>query len=188
MAMAIVGCWLKVRCEHLVVGNSSRNLPQLPTFESQTAGSFTWQQMHVVEFDAPVRHSRAPALFRVRPTVVTGFSANHLSAGMLLLRSIAKAAADASGTRPGFEVSVVVWAMDEFGGKDKEDLECVVREMKATSGVEVEVRRFKFWAFPEWMRIKQRHETGSFNENGTGEWNFVFLDVLVRVIMVCLVC
>lgn len=152
----------------MVVGNTSQHLPQLAMFENQTSGSFTWRQMHVVQLDNIPPQSQAPALQHVRPTVVTGFSANHLSAGLLLLRSIAKAASDARETKPEFALSVVVWEMDEFRGRDKDDLECVVREMKETSAVDVEVRRFKFWAFPGWMRIKQRQQTGSFDDNGTG--------------------
>ena len=104
----------------------------------------------------------------IRPTVVTGFSENHLSVGLLLLRSIAKATSDARETMPEFTVSVVLWTMDEFWGKDKDDLDCVVREMQATAGVDVEVRRFKFWIFPGWMRLEQTQETGSYNEHGTG--------------------
>ncbi|KAG0620990.1 hypothetical protein M758_4G260000 [Ceratodon purpureus] len=144
-----VNCWgfehmytqipTPVRCNHMVMGNTSQYLPQLVTFENQTSGNFTWQQRHVVELDTIAPHTKRPALKEVRPTIVTGFSANHLTIGLLLLRSIAKAALDVRETKPEFAISVVVWEMDEFRGKDRDDMQCVVREIKEKSGVDVEV-------------------------------------------------
>ena len=169
----------------MVMGNTSQYLPQLVTFENQTSGNFTWQQRHVVELDTVAPHTQRPALKEVRPTIVTGFSANHLTIGLLLLRSIAKAALDVRETKPEFAVSVVVWEMDEFRGKDRDDMQCVVREIKEKSGVDVEVRRFKFWVFPEWMRIKQKQETGSFDSFGTGRMVFLILQTFSMRFKVC---
>jgi len=156
----------QVTCNHMVVGKTSQYLPQLFTFENRTSGRFAWHQIHVVELDS-IADPPLPVVNVVRPTIVTGFSANHLSAGLLLLRSVAKATSMARETNASFTVSVVVWTMEEFRGKDRDDLLCVVKEMNETWRLDVEVRSFKFWQFPEWMRIKQAHV--GFNEFGTGE-------------------
>jgi len=110
----------------MVVGKTSQYLPQLSTFENQTTGRLVFRQMHVVNFDA-LADAQMPVVAGVRPTVVTGFSANHLSAGLLLLRSISRAAFTAKERNASFSVSVVVWAMEEFRGKDRDDLRCVVK-------------------------------------------------------------
>jgi hypothetical protein len=41
--------------------------------------------------------------------------------------------------------------MDEFWGRDRDDQDYMVREMKETLVEDVEVLRFKIKAFPVWM-------------------------------------
>jgi hypothetical protein len=65
-----------------------------------------------------------------------------MAASLLLLRSIAKAASYAWETKPEFFVLEVVWRMNEFRDWDKDNLECMVQEMKETLVVDTKVRRF----------------------------------------------
>ena len=123
--------------------------------------------MHLVDLDTvenstefgrthdEVRADQAAGI--MRPTIVTGFSGNHLSVGLLLLRSIGRGAQDArlNHQRPEFNVSVVVWTMERFVDKDAEDLRCVVAEMNEKWKVHTEVREFNFSAYPPWMQINQ---------------------------------
>ena len=154
----------QIRCDDMVVGNTSRFVNQMSI---PGARSFRWQRMHLVDLDTV---EDSPAFGRthdearvdqaagiVRPTIVTGFSGNHLSVGLLLLRSIGRGAQDAriNHLRPDFNVSVVVWTMERFVDKDADDLRCVVAEMNDKWMVPTEVREFDFSAFPPWMQINQ---------------------------------
>lgn len=96
----------------MVVGKTSRYLQNA----TESSGRFHSQQLHIVDLDAT---DSPPKPTNIRPTLVTGFSANHLSSGLLLLRSIAKAAAT--------NLSVVVWAMEEFRGQDREHFHCIMK-------------------------------------------------------------
>ena len=152
----------------MVVGNTSRFVNQMSI---RGARSFRWQRMHLVDLDT-VEDSpafgwthdnearvddQAAGIMSMRPTIVTGFSGNHLSVGLLLLRSIGRGAQDAriNHRRPEFNVSVVVWTMERFVDKDADDLRCVVAEMNDKWKVPTEVREFDFSAYPPWMQINQ---------------------------------
>ncbi|XP_024390547.1 uncharacterized protein [Physcomitrium patens] len=168
-----------VICKDMVIGNTSQHHPQLTPSGNLHVGSFKWRKMHVVDFDAAALGSHAPAVASIRPTIVTAFSANHLSVGMLLLRSIGKAAFSAWKRNPSFNVSVVVWTMEEFKGKDRDDFRCVLSELENKWKLDVEVRRFKFWMYPKWMRINQAHD--GMNQFGTGEyaWKVVMIHAVL---------
>lgn len=155
----------KVRCKDTVVGRTRRYLTQT---ENNLATDL--ENTHIVDLDTPDPRDEPPKLraSKVRPTIVTGFSSNHLPSGLLFLRSIGKAVQEARmmssmnqsspGRRSnsGFRVpSVVVWAMEKFRGADADDLRCVVRELNLKWNVQAEVREFDFSALPDWMRINQ---------------------------------
>lgn len=148
----------------MVVGRTRRYLTQT---ENNLATDL--ENTHIVDLDTTDPRDEPPTLraSKVRPTIVTGFSSNHLPSGLLFLRSIGKAVQEArmmssmNQSSPGrsgnsFRVpSVVVWAMEKFTGADADDLRCVVRELNLKWNVQAEVREFDFSALPDWMRINQ---------------------------------
>lgn len=87
-----------------------------------------------------------------RPTVVTTFSSNHVEVGLLLLRSLGRIAAQQNK----YNISVVVWTMNDFPSVARRTLACVVPELQTLYKVPTEVREFDFSAWPSWMRINQK--------------------------------
>lgn len=148
----------------MVVGRTRRYLTQ--TDDNLTT---VLEATHIVELDTPDPRDEPPTLraSKVQPTIVTGFSSNHLPSGLLFLRSIGKAVREArtmSSTNQSslarrsnsFRApSVVVWAMEKFTGADADDLRCVVRDLNLKWNVQAEIREFDFSALPDWMRINQ---------------------------------
>jgi hypothetical protein len=100
------------KCGKLVVGCSRRFLPQV---SKEWVEAVEWQNRRWVDLDCPDPSHEPPTLAEKdwQPTVVTGFSLNHLSFGLLLLRSLGKAVKD-GGHIGLLNLSVVVWAMEVF--------------------------------------------------------------------------
>ena len=142
-----------LQCEHLVVGATEKYTSQLSPSELQKYG-FQWDTTKSVDLDAedPVRKPLSLPESEWRPTIVTGFSSNHVEVGLLLLRSLGKVAAQ----QREFNVSVVVWTMDYFPTIALKSLACVVGELQSVYKVQTEVREFDFNAWPPWMRINQK--------------------------------
>ena len=158
-----------MRCKDTVVGRTRRYLTQ-----TENNLATVLESTHFVDLDTPDPRDEPPRLraSEVEPTIVTGFSSNHLPSGLLFLRSIGRAVQEArmmmmsstmnqssSPGRSGFNSfrvpSVVVWAMEKFTGADADDLRCVVRELNLKWNVQAEVREFDFSVLPDWMRINQ---------------------------------
>lgn len=142
-----------VQCKHLVVGRTKTYTPQ-PSVDAKGNITTFWNTKEIVDLDARDPAREAPRLpeSEWKPTVVTAFSTNHLDVGLLLLRSLGKAASGQST----YNISVVVWTMDEFPPLARRALDCVVEEIKTVYKVPVEVRQFDFGAWPSWMRINQK--------------------------------
>lgn len=161
-------------CRKLVAGSSERFVPQVPEEWSEAV---EWQARRLVDLDCVDSSHEPPALPQKdwQPTVVTGFSGNHMTVGLLLLRSIGKAVKDGGGL---FNVSVVVWAMEVFEPEHQELLDCVMNELIHEYGVNVEVRLFDWSAYPSWMRINE--DLGYFGGTGEYAWKAVMVHTVLR--------
>jgi hypothetical protein len=166
------------RCGKLVVGSSKRFVKQVPEEWNEAV---EWQSRRVVDLDCVDPAHLPPALPEKdwQPTVVTGFSSNHMTVGLLLLRSIGQAVEDARKDGSGiFDVSVVVWAMEVFDAEHQGLLNCVMDELIHDYGVKVEVRLFDWSAYPSWMRINQ--DLGYFGGTGEYAWKAVMVHTVLR--------
>lgn len=162
------------KCGKLVAGSSKRFVPQV---SEEWSAAVEWQSRRVVDLDCADPSHEAPALPEKdwQPTVVTGFSSNHMTVGLLLLRSIGKAVKDGGGM---FNVSVVVWAMEQFDDEHQDLLDCVMNELIHEYGVKAEVRLFNWSAYPSWMRINQN--LGYFGGTGEYAWKAVMMHTVLR--------
>lgn len=134
----------------MVVGKTTRFVKQL---SEVGMSSPTWGHLHFVDLESS--SFQMPSLAAIKPTIVTGFSQNHLIVGLLLLRSIGKVVADAREINESFDISVVVWAMDKFTGNGEKEFLCAITELKEQWKVSIEVREFDFMALPTWMQINE---------------------------------
>ncbi|KAG0569078.1 hypothetical protein KC19_6G064000 [Ceratodon purpureus] len=163
------------KCEHLVVGATQKYTPQPSPSELQEYG-FQWNKMLSVDLDVEDPARKPPSLpeSEWQPTIVTAFSSNHAEVGLLLLRSLARVAAQ----QREFNVSVVVWTMDHFPTIAVQALACVVEELKTVYNVPTEVRAFDFNAWPPWMRINQKK-----GYNG-GRGEYAWKAVMIHTVLV----
>lgn len=140
-------------CKRLVVGATESFTPQPSSIHIQKHG-FQWERMETVDLDAedPAREPPSLPESEWRPTIVTAFSSNHVEVGLLLLRSLGRVAAQ----QREFNVSVVVWTMNQFPARALQALSCVVKELQTVYNVQAEVRAFDFTAWPAWMHIDQK--------------------------------
>jgi hypothetical protein len=135
------------------MGGTKKYNPQ-PSLDELKRYGFVWSSMEVVDLDRddPARQPPSLPMSEWQPTIVTGFSSNHVEVGLLLLRSLGKMAFD----QTEYSVSVVVWTMNEFPPIARRALACVVEELERLYNVPTEVRRFDFVAWPDWMRVNQK--------------------------------
>ncbi|KAL2612056.1 hypothetical protein R1flu_023748 [Riccia fluitans] len=124
------------------------------------------ESLRVVNLDEESPDRSPPNLPREkwRPTIITAFSGNHFPVGSLLLRSLAKAGKEAADAGM-FNISVVVYSMEEFNSTLRGIFDCVVREMNEVYHIPTEARVFNFSAVPEWMRLDPLPTS-----NSTGEY------------------
>ncbi|CAM6127302.1 unnamed protein product [Calypogeia fissa] len=162
------------KCVKFVVGSSKRFWPQVP---EEWSDIVEWRSRRLVDLDCADPDHQPPALPEEdwQPTIVTGFSSNHMTVGLLLLRSIGKAVRDSDGS---FNVSVVVWAMEVFDDEHQGLLDCVMDELIHEYGVRAEVRLFDWSAYPSWMRINQN--LGYFGGTGEYAWKAVMVHTVLR--------
>ncbi|KAG0600979.1 hypothetical protein M758_11G075400 [Ceratodon purpureus] len=141
------------QCKHLVLGGTKKHGPQ-PSADELRRYNFVWNSMEIVDLDRddPARQPPSLIMSEWRPTIVTGFSSNHVEVGLLLLRSLGKMALN----QTEYSVSVVVWTMNEFPPMARKALACVAQELETLYNVPTEVRRFDFDAWPDWMRVNQK--------------------------------
>lgn len=161
--MLLVG-WLQVKCKKLVVGHSTRYVEQ--ACPAWTYDMF-YEELLVVDLDTPDPRQQPPVLAEWRPTIVTAFSSNHFKYGLLLLRSIHKAA---PSIRANYNVSVVAWTMDELSREQENYLNCVLLEL-AVSGIHAETRKFPFLDYPSWMRLNK--SLIAIHDGGKGTMHFL---------------
>ena len=154
--------WLQASCETLVVGQTKKYVQQGC---SEWVEKLYYKKLEVVNLDNPNPALQPPILSNWRPTVVTAFSRNHLKHGLLLLRSVGKAASDPIVTKK-YKVCLVVWTMEEFNKAESKYVDCVIRELQEL-GMEAEVRRFPFENYPTWMRLNA--SLIQFHEGGKGQ-------------------
>ncbi|KAL2612053.1 hypothetical protein R1flu_023745 [Riccia fluitans] len=111
-------------------------------------------RLRVVKLDEEVPSRTRPDFPREKwqPTIVTAFSGNHFPVASLLLRSLAKAGKEAADAGI-YNISVVVYSIEEFNSTLQGLFDCVVREMNEVYHVKTEARVFNFSAVPEWMRL-----------------------------------
>lgn len=142
-----------LQCKHLVVGETKQYAAQ-PSLGELRKLNLEWRTAETVGLDSEDAARVAPSLpeSEWRPTIVTAFSSNHAEVGLLLLRSLGRVAAQQSE----FNVSVVVWTMNDLLAVASSALSCVVEELQALYNVPTEVRPFDFHAWPQWMRINQK--------------------------------
>lgn len=136
-----------------MLGGTKKHGPQ-PSADELRRYNFVWNSMEIVDLDRddPARQPPSLIMSEWRPTIVTGFSSNHVEVGLLLLRSLGKMALN----QTEYSVSVVVWTMNEFPPMARKALACVAQELETLYNVPTEVRRFDFDAWPDWMRVNQK--------------------------------
>lgn len=105
-----------------------------------------------LDTEDPAREPPSLSESEWQPTIVTAFSSNHLEVGLLFLRSVGRAAVGQSA----YNISIVVWTMNEFPPSAKTAFACVIEELQSLYKVRTEVRAFPFEAWPSWMRINQK--------------------------------
>ncbi|BFI36801.1 hypothetical protein MARPO_0166s0002 [Marchantia polymorpha] len=163
------------RCGLLVLGRSQRFVPQMSPLFSRAV---EWKKRRSVDLDCPNPQHEPPAIPEKdwQPTVVTGFSSNHMAVGLLMLRSLGRAAKE--GTSGLFNVSVVVYAMEVFLPEHQKLLDCVLDELNHEYNVRAEMRLFDFSAHPKWMRINQ--DLGYFGGTGEYAWKAIMVHTILR--------
>nr|PNR34819.1 hypothetical protein PHYPA_022717 [Physcomitrium patens] len=141
------------QCKLLIVGETKR-YTQHPSLSLLRKSNLLWDSEEIVDLDVEDPERQPPLLpeSQWRPTVVTTFSSNHVEVGLLLLRSLGRIAAQQNK----YNISVVVWTMNDFPSVARRTLACVVPELQTLYKVPTEVREFDFSAWPSWMRINQK--------------------------------
>lgn len=136
-----------------MVGETGRYTRQ-PSQEEVEGLKVLWKTRKAVDLDTkdPAREPPSLSESEWQPTIVTAFSSNHLEVGLLFLRSVGRAAVGQSA----YNISIVVWTMNEFPPSAKTAFACVVEELQSLYKVRTEVRAFEFEAWPSWMRINQK--------------------------------
>jgi hypothetical protein len=117
----------------------------------------------------PLASPQLPPMAEWRPTIVTGFSRNHLRVGLLLMRSVGKSALNPIVSKH-YNVSLVVWVMEEFNSSETNYFDCQVRELKEVYHIDVEVRKPDFTKYPVWMHINPN--LFDVDQGGRGGWEF----------------
>jgi hypothetical protein len=155
----------QARCKTLVVGETKKYVEQA---RAKWTDWFQYEDLKIVDLDKPddpAPQVVLPTMVTWRPTIVTGFSRNHLRVGLLLLRSVGKAASNPIVTKH-YNVSLVVWVMEEFNSSETKSFDCTVQELMDVYHINVEVRKPNLTKYPVWMRINPSHF--NINEGGRG--------------------
>ncbi len=146
----------QAKCKTLVVGETKKYIEQAC---AKWTDRFQYKDLKIVNLDKPddpAPQVSLPSMATWRPTIVTGFSRNHLHVGLLLLRSVGKAASNPILSKL-YNVSLVVWVMEEFNSSETKNFDCTVWELKEVYHIDVEVRKPNFTKYPDWMRINPSH-------------------------------
>jgi len=162
---------LQASCETLIVGETKKYVEQACAIWTD---KLQYKNLKIVNLDEMDPASQPPTLMTWRPTIVTGFSRNHLRVGLLLLRSVGRAAANPIVSKH-YNVSLVVWVMEEFTSSETEHLNCTIKELKDVYHINVELRKADFAKYPTWMRINP--SLFNIQEGGRGEDFFLHLHV-----------
>ncbi|KAH9538094.1 hypothetical protein CY35_16G087200 [Sphagnum magellanicum] len=162
-------------CETLIVGETKKYVEQACAIWTD---KLQYKNLKIVNLDEMDPASQPPTLMTWRPTIVTGFSRNHLRVGLLLLRSVGRAAANPIVSKH-YNVSLVVWVMEEFTSSETEHLNCTIKELKDVYHINVELRKADFAKYPTWMRINP--SLFNIQEGGRGEyaWKAVFIHTIL---------
>jgi hypothetical protein len=158
----------QARCKTLVVGETKKYVQQ--ACANWTDG-FQYENLKIVDLDKPdpLASPQLPPMAAWRPTIVTGFSRNHLRVGLLLMRSVGKSASNPIVSKH-YNVSLVVWVMEEFNSSETNYFDCQVRELKEVYHIDVEVRKPDFTKYPVWMHINPN--LFDVDQGGRGGWEF----------------
>jgi hypothetical protein len=65
-----------------------------------------------------------------------------------------------------YNVSLVVWVMEEFNSSETKSFDCTVHELRDVYHINVEVRKPDLTKYPVWMRINPSRF--NINEGGRG--------------------
>jgi hypothetical protein len=109
------------KCKTLVVGETKKYVEQAC---AKWTDRFQYKDLKIVDLDEPddpAPQVTLPSMATWRPTIVTGFSRNHLHVGLLLLRSVGKAASNPIVYKL-YNGSLVVWVMEEFNSSETKNL------------------------------------------------------------------
>ncbi len=158
-------------CKTLVVGETKKYVQQAC---AKWTDWFQYEDLKIVDLDEPgdpAPQVVLPTMATWRPTIVTGFSRNHLRVGLLLLRSVGKAASNPIVSKH-YNVSFVVWVMEEFNSSETKSFDCTVQELRDVYHINVEVRKPNLTKYPVWMRINPSRF--NINEGGRGGWIYSF--------------
>ncbi|KAH9558679.1 hypothetical protein CY35_06G020000 [Sphagnum magellanicum] len=167
----------QARCKTLVVGETKKYVQQ--ACANWTDG-FQYENLKIVDLDKPdpLASPQLPPMAAWRPTIVTGFSRNHLRVGLLLMRSVGKSASNPIVSKH-YNVSLVVWVMEEFNSSETNYFDCQVWELKEVYHIDVEVRKPDFTKYPVWMRINPN--LFDVDQGGRGEyaWKAIFVHTVL---------
>ena len=132
------------------MGGTKKYNPQLSLDELKRY-CFVWSLMEVVDLDRDdlARQPLSLPMSKWQPTIVTGFSSNHVEVGLLLLGKMAF-------DHTEYNVLVVVWTMNKFPPIARRALACVVEELERLYKVPMEIQRFDFIAWLDWMRVNHK--------------------------------
>jgi hypothetical protein len=85
------------------------------------------------------------------------------------MRSVGKSASNPIVSKH-YNVSLVVWVMEEFNSSETNYFDCQVRELKEVYHIDVEVRKPDFTKYPVWMHINPN--LFDVDQGGRGGWEF----------------